>query len=55
MKDFNRIGLFHPSTRKRIGDRRALIRNLEDVTSTGEILVQDLGTCDDGLHGSFVI
>ncbi|KAI3393477.1 hypothetical protein diail_4198 [Diaporthe ilicicola] len=43
VSDYNRIGLFYPSTRKRIADRKALVRNLEDVTSTGEILVQDLG------------
>lgn len=44
IKDHNRIGLFYPSTRKRIADRRASVRSLEDVTSTGRILVQDLGT-----------
>lgn len=43
VKDYNRIGLFYPSTRKRIADRRALVREQEDVTKTGEILVQDLG------------
>lgn len=44
VKDHNRIGLFYPSDRKRIADRRALVRNLQDVTSNGRILVQDLGT-----------
>ncbi|KAK7735221.1 Very-long-chain enoyl-CoA reductase [Cytospora paraplurivora] len=43
VKDFNRVGLFYPSTRKRIADRRALVREQEDVISKGEILVQDLG------------
>ncbi|KUI61435.1 Very-long-chain enoyl-CoA reductase [Cytospora mali] len=42
-KDHNRVGLFYPSTKKRIADRRALVRDQEDVTSNGEILVQDLG------------
>ncbi|ROV86865.1 hypothetical protein VPNG_10402 [Cytospora leucostoma] len=43
VNDFNRVGLFYPSTRKRIADRRALVREQEDVISKGEILVQDLG------------
>lgn len=43
VKDFNRIGLFYPSTKKRIGDRRALVRDLQDVIDNGQILVQDLG------------
>jgi very-long-chain enoyl-CoA reductase len=44
IKDHNRIGLFYPSTKKRIADRRALVRDQGDVMSNGEILVQDLGT-----------
>lgn len=44
LKDFNRIGVFYPSTRKRIADRRALVRDQEDVINNGEVLVQDLGT-----------
>lgn len=43
VKDYNRIGLFNPSTRKRIADRRALVREQLDITKTGEVLVQDLG------------
>ncbi|KAF3765486.1 hypothetical protein M406DRAFT_345886 [Cryphonectria parasitica EP155] len=43
VKDFNRIGLFYPSTRKRIADRRALVNNQQDVIDNGQILVQDLG------------
>lgn len=43
LKDFNRIGVFYPSTRKRIADRRALVRDQEDVTKNGEVLIQDLG------------
>ncbi|KAJ9138698.1 Very-long-chain enoyl-CoA reductase [Pleurostoma richardsiae] len=43
VKDYNRIGLFYPSTKKIIKDRKALISNEEDVVSNGEILVQDLG------------
>lgn len=44
VKDYNRIGLFSPSTRKRIADRRALVRDQEDLVKNGEVLVQDLGT-----------
>lgn len=43
LKDFNRIGVFYPSTRRRIADRRALVRDQEDVVNNGEVLVQDLG------------
>lgn len=44
VKDHNRIGLFNPTSRKRIADRKALVRDQGEVIANGEILVQDLGT-----------
>lgn len=43
VSDYNRIGVFNPSTRKNIKDRKALIRDNQDIVSKGEVLVQDLG------------
>ncbi|KAB5582484.1 3-oxo-5-alpha-steroid 4-dehydrogenase-domain-containing protein [Coniochaeta sp. 2T2.1] len=43
VSDFNRIGLFDPTTKKIIKNRNALIKDQQDVMSTGELLVKDLG------------
>jgi very-long-chain enoyl-CoA reductase len=43
IRDHNRIGLFYPSTKKTLKDRKAKIVEEEDVMSTGELLVKDLG------------
>lgn len=51
VKDFNRIGLFSPSTKKRIGDRKALVRDQQDVIDNGQILVQDLGMSMQMIRG----
>ena len=42
--DFNRIGLFDPTTNKTLKDRRALISEEAGVLSKKELLVKDLGT-----------
>lgn len=42
--DFNRIGLFDPSTKSILKNRRALIRDEAGVVSAGELVVKDLGT-----------
>lgn len=42
--DHNRIGLFDPSTKKTLKNRKAEIGNEEAVVSAGELLVKDLGT-----------
>lgn len=42
--DYNRIGLFYPSTRKTLKDRKALIAEDKEVAEAGEVLVKDLGT-----------
>ncbi|ROT43741.1 hypothetical protein SODALDRAFT_268455 [Sodiomyces alkalinus F11] len=41
--DHNRIGLFDPSTKKTLKNRKAEIGNEQAVVSTGELLVKDLG------------
>lgn len=41
--DYNRIGLFYPSTRKTLKDRKALIAEDKEVADAGEVLVKDLG------------
>ncbi|KAJ2970439.1 hypothetical protein NQ176_g8187 [Zarea fungicola] len=43
ISDFNRIGLFDPSTKKTFKDRRARIADLPAVSDAGEVLVKDLG------------
>ncbi len=43
VRDYNRIGVFDPQTRKIIRDRKAVIGQQDAVVSTGELLVQDLG------------
>lgn len=42
--DYNRVGLFDPSTKSTLKNRRALLRDEAGVTSTGELVVKDLGT-----------
>ncbi|KAK7429224.1 Very-long-chain enoyl-CoA reductase [Neonectria magnoliae] len=42
--DFNRVGLYDPSTNKTLKNRKALIADEEGVASAGEVLVKDLGT-----------
>lgn len=41
--DFNRVGLYDPSTKKTLKNRRARVVDEEGVTSAGEVLVKDLG------------
>jgi very-long-chain enoyl-CoA reductase len=43
IKDFNRVGLFYPSTKKTLKDRLARIGDEKDVVDAGEMLVKDLG------------
>lgn len=42
--DFNRIGLFDPSTKQILKNRRALVRDEEGVIKARELVVKDLGT-----------
>lgn len=44
IRDFNRIGLYDPSTKKILKNRKALVRDEQGVVSTGELVVKDLGT-----------
>ncbi|GAB1313503.1 Very-long-chain enoyl-CoA reductase [Madurella fahalii] len=41
--DYNRVGLFDPSTKSTLKNRRALLRDEAGVTSAGELVVKDLG------------
>lgn len=43
VSDFNRIGIFDPTTRKILRDRRAVLGQQENIAVTGDVLVQDLG------------
>ncbi|KIH90729.1 enoyl reductase [Sporothrix brasiliensis 5110] len=43
VRDYNRIGIFDPVTRKIIRDRRAVLGAQENVVASKAILVQDLG------------
>lgn len=43
VSDFNRLGLYDPTTNKTLKDRKALIKDCENVVSAGEMLVKDLG------------
>ncbi|KKA26677.1 hypothetical protein TD95_001612 [Thielaviopsis punctulata] len=43
ISDKNRIGLFYPTTKKTLKDRKALIAHEADVIAKKEILVKDLG------------
>lgn len=42
--DFNRVGLFDPSTQKTLKNRKAQISSEDAVISAGQVLVKDLGT-----------
>lgn len=42
--DFNRIGLYDPTTKQTLKNRRALLRDEAGVTTAGELIVKDLGT-----------
>lgn len=44
VSDYNRIGLFDPTTKKTLKNRTALVRDHESVISTGKLLVKDLGS-----------
>lgn len=44
VKDYNRIGIFDPVTRKIIRDRRAVLGAQENIVGSKAILAQDLGT-----------
>jgi len=41
--DYNRIGLFDPSTRKTLKNRKARVFDEQNVAAAGEVLVKDLG------------
>lgn len=43
VSDFNRIGVHDPKTNSILKDRKALVRDLPNVVSAGEVLVKDLG------------
>ncbi|KAL2024132.1 hypothetical protein VTK56DRAFT_9912 [Thermocarpiscus australiensis] len=43
IKDFNRVGLFDPTTKQTLKNRRALLRDEAGVISAGELAVKDLG------------
>ncbi|TDZ67935.1 putative enoyl reductase [Colletotrichum trifolii] len=43
ISDFNRVGLFDPSTQKTLKNRRAQISTEQAVMSAGQVLVKDLG------------
>ncbi|RDA93001.1 hypothetical protein CP533_5495 [Ophiocordyceps camponoti-saundersi (nom. inval.)] len=43
ISDPSRIGLFDPSTRKTLKDRKARVADEPNVSSAGEVLVKDLG------------
>jgi very-long-chain enoyl-CoA reductase len=43
IKDHNRIGLFDPTTKKTLKDRKATIASQDAVIQAGELLVKDLG------------
>ena len=43
VRDFNRIGLYDPATKKIIKNRHAVIAEQQGVMSAGELLVKDLG------------
>ncbi|WYZ36778.1 hypothetical protein EsH8_II_000284 [Colletotrichum jinshuiense] len=43
ISDFNRVGLFDPSTQKTLKNRKAQISSEQAVISAGQVLVKDLG------------
>lgn len=43
ISDYNRVGLFDPSTKKTLKNRRARIADEPNVSAAGELLVKDLG------------
>ena len=43
IKDFNRIGLANPETKKLLKDRREKLENLSDIVNAGKVTVKDLG------------
>ncbi|OAA55898.1 steroid alpha reductase family protein [Niveomyces insectorum RCEF 264] len=43
VRDFNRIGVFDPQTRRLLSDRKAVIGQQANVVAAGSLLVQDLG------------
>lgn len=42
--DYNRIGLFDPTSKQILKNRRALVREEAGVVAAGELVVKDLGT-----------
>ena len=42
--DHNRIGVYDPTTKKTLKDRKARVVDAQGVVSAGEVLVKDLGT-----------
>ena len=48
--DYNRLGIFNPKTNKIISDRRAVVGQQEDVVSSSELRVQDLGMQSTTFH-----
>ena len=47
IRDFNRVGLFDPTTQKTFKNRKAEIGSLDAVMKKGELLVKDLGMDTD--------
>jgi very-long-chain enoyl-CoA reductase len=43
LSDHNRIGIYNPTTKKTLKDRKALIAADKDIAATGEVLVKDMG------------
>lgn len=43
ISDYNRIGLYDPSTKKTLKDRKARVVDEKAVIEAGEVLVKDLG------------
>ncbi|KAM7204822.1 3-oxo-5-alpha-steroid 4-dehydrogenase domain containing protein [Rhypophila sp. PSN 637] len=43
ISDFNRIGLYDPTSKKILKNRRALVRDEQGVVAAGELIVKDLG------------
>lgn len=42
--DYNRVGIYDPSTKKTLKNRMARISEEPGVTAANEVLVKDLGT-----------
>lgn len=43
ISDYNRVGIFDPSTKKTLKNRKARLSDEPAIVSAGEVLVKDLG------------